>query len=109
MPDSTPSNAPEEAPDRVRDETSAAAAMRDADLDKTPGGGGLGGDAAAEPVAGSLRGSRGASPNTPGGAAVPEPEIDGRSADPGTGHATADAKIDDGSAVTDDPYPHERR
>ena len=109
MPDSKPNNAPDEAPDRVRDDRSAAAVLNDADLDKTPGGGGLGGQAAASSVTGSLRGSHGASPNTPGGAPVPKPHVDGRPADQGVTNATTDAKVDDGSSATDDPYPHERR
>ena len=62
MPDTSPSNAPDDLTPRTDD--SVAKQVENVGEDTT-GGGGLGGAAAAEPLAGSARGKGGASPNSP--------------------------------------------
>lgn len=70
MPDDQINNAPHDASEDVRGDTTAAAVVNGTRPDLTPGGGGLGGQAAAEadPQASAATGA--ATPNSPIGAGV---------------------------------------
>ena len=63
MPTEQPSNAPDQV--EPNDDLSAARVLSDDALDTTPGGGGLGGASAADPLGGSARGGGGQAPDTP--------------------------------------------
>ncbi|WP_374942987.1 hypothetical protein [Sphingomonas sp.] len=81
MPTNDPSNATD-VPQDAREEATPGAVLNDADVDDSPGGGGLGGAAAANAL-GSGRTPGGASPNAPIDTGV----------DAGDAGATAEAKV----------------
>lgn len=64
MPTEQPSSAPDDTP-RPNDADTAAKVLHDDALDTTPGGGGLGGASAADPLGGSARTPSGTAPNAP--------------------------------------------
>lgn len=65
MPTDQPNSAPDDLPETPRDDATAATVLHDENLDDAPGGGGLGGAAASNPLGGSARAPGGASPNSP--------------------------------------------
>ncbi len=65
MPTNQPSSAPDALPADARDDATAAAVLHDERMDDTPGGGALGGAAAADRLGGSGRAPEGSSPNAP--------------------------------------------
>ena len=92
-----PSNAPE---DLVpRDGDTAARVLHDDSLDRRPGGGGLGGASAADPLGGSARVAGSASPNSPIDAVVP---ADGSGDD---ARAEAEARVLASRADAPEPHP----
>ncbi len=67
------------------DDATAAKIVSDIDGERTPGGGGLGGASASNPLDQSGRGSGGASPNSPIDVQAPHPEGSAEA----TGHEAA--------------------
>ena len=82
MPNNQPNTATE-LPTDAREDATAAAVLHDERMDDTPGGGGLGGLAAADPLGGSARAPSGTSPNAPIATGV----------NAGDAGATAEAKV----------------
>jgi hypothetical protein len=81
MPTEQPSNAPQADAPKPTDDLNAAAVLADDSLDRTPGGGGLGGAKAADPQAGTAGGAGGTAPNSVGDtglAAAGDPEAEAR-------------------------------
>jgi hypothetical protein len=70
-----PNVAPDDIKPEPNDADTAATVLDDAQMDRTPGGGGLGGADAADPLSGAGRTSGGQTPNSP--IDVPVPHGDG--------------------------------
>lgn len=100
MPTNQPSSAPDDLPVDARDPATPGAVLNDDRLDKAPGGGGLGGQGAADPLEGSARTPRGTAPNAP--IDVPTPDT-GTDASPLAG---AEARVR--ATESDTPEPHPR-
>lgn len=93
MPTEQPASAPDAIGSDARDDATVAAVLHDTDLDKTPGGGGLGGAAASGAPHADAAG--GTTPNSP---------IDTRT--PGTGGIEAAGEARLRAAGDDAPEPH---
>ena len=94
---------PSSAPDAVepRDRDTAARVLNDDALDARPGGGGLGGASAADPLGGSARAPGGPSPNSPIDASgVGSAGEDAR--------AEAEARVQASQADPAEPHPGSR-
>jgi hypothetical protein len=81
MPTNHPSNAPDNIGSDARDDANPASVIADERLDEAPGGGGLGGAAAAAGAPDHARPEQAATPNTPASAPVPDDAADLHAAD----------------------------
>ena len=103
MPNSQPSNAPSETPADAREEASVARQVADGSGEDAPGGGGLGGQAAADRLGGSGRTPRGTAPNAPIDVATP-PSAGTHELGEGRG-AERDAQVEASQADAPEPHP----
>lgn len=104
-----PNVAPDDTKPEPNDADTAATVLDDAQMDRTPGGGGLGGADAADPLSGSGRTSGGATPNSPIDVPVPHGGGDGPGgggSGDGGGNPAREAQLR--SLADGPPEPHGR-